>query len=102
MKKSAKTRLDTRDSVRIENAIDVGAAPLDLAVESLAQFRVAAAHTHRDVVDEREEWRIDLWRERRDLERKVLGAREVARLRTPNDRNVDVAARYGVHERVRS
>src|ERR1051326_1256455 len=93
-------RLHTRHSVGIEDAFDVVAAALDLGVEALAEFRVAAAHTHGDVEDEGEERRIDLRRDRSDLE--MLIPREVAGLRPPDDSDVDLVARDGVDELLRA
>src|SRR5437763_11665581 len=79
---TARTRLplDTRNSVRIENAIDVRLSPLDLVIESFAQFGVTAAHAHRDVEDERKKRRIDLRRDRNDVECHSLLSRKEARL----------------------
>src|SRR6202012_4379903 len=48
-------RLHTGHPVRIENPVDVGTPPFDLGVEAVTEFRVAAAHAHRDVEDEGEE-----------------------------------------------
>src|SRR5207248_8876115 len=90
--------LDTGHSVRIEDPFDVRPSALDLGVEALAQPCVAAAHAHRDVEYEGEERRIDLRRDRRDLE--VF--REVSGLRTPDDRDVDVALRHGVDDLLRA
>src|SRR5437763_5566130 len=101
---TARTRLplDTRNSVRIENAIDVRLSSLDLVIESFAQFGVTAAHAHRDVEDERKKRRIDLRRDRNDVECHSLLSRKEAGLRSPHDGDVDVAARYGSDEIART
>src|ERR1051326_425438 len=98
---SRTSRLDTRHSVLVEDAIDVGAAPLEGAIELVAQRVVAAPHAHRDVEDEGEEGEVDLRRDRRELERDALLPREPAGLRAPDDGDVDVTARDGVDDRAR-
>jgi hypothetical protein len=74
-----------RNVVLVENCRDRVAAAIDDRVELVPERRVLTANSHRDVEHEGHERRIDLRRDRNDVERNVLPACEVAGYWAPYD-----------------
>src|SRR6185503_8056978 len=94
-------RLNTRNSIRVEDAFDVVASLLDFPIERFFQNEVAAPHAHGDIKYERKKRQIDLRRDRCDVECDLLLAREVTGERTPGDREVDITDRDRIDDLAR-
>jgi hypothetical protein len=87
-----------RNSVAIQDLRNFVLSISEDGIELVSKIIIAATHTERDVINEREKWHVDLWRHRDDGQRHFLLWRVVTRQRTPCNGRIDLSLRHCLDE----